>query len=73
MNHVLLKNFICINFILPRQLSNLPVDFAGIDGGTVLAAIPFVVQSKGPVVLVAKQCVSYNNTLQLCEYEEFQS
>lgn len=28
-----------------------------------LAAIPFVVQSKGPVVLVAKQCVSNNNTL----------
>lgn len=45
--------------------SSLPINFARVDGGTVLAAITFVVQSKGPVVLVAEQCVSNNNTLEV--------
>lgn len=44
---------------------SLPVNFARVDSGTVLAAIAFVVQSKGPVMLVAEQCVSNDNTLEV--------
>jgi hypothetical protein len=52
-------------FATPRsEVQNLPLDLAGIDGSSVLAAVSSVVQCESPVVLVAEQCVANNNTLQ---------